>query len=108
MVYELRIYHCMPGKLPELLGRMERDTLPLWQKHGIRQAGFWTVVVGESNQDLYYMLQWDSLADREKRWSAFLKDPDWVRRRDESEKNGPMLASVSNMLLQPTSFSSVR
>jgi hypothetical protein len=28
----------------------------MWEKHGIRQAGLWTVKVGESNQDLYYML----------------------------------------------------
>ena len=108
MKYELRVYHCIPGKLPTFLRRMEQDTLPLWQKHGIRQAGFWTVEVGGSNQDLYYMLQWDSLADREKKWPAFVRDPEWVRVRDESEKSGPLIASASNLILQPTSFSSVR
>jgi hypothetical protein len=108
MIYELRIYHCMPGKLSELTRRLEKETLPLWKKHGIEQAGFWTVAVGGSNQDLYYMLKWKSLADRETKWSQFLKDPEWIRQRDESEKTGLLIASVSNMILQPTSFSAVK
>ena len=50
MIYELRIYHSMPGKLPALLSRFQNHTLRIWEKHGIRQAGFWTTLIGESNQ----------------------------------------------------------
>ena len=56
MIHELRIYHCMPGRLPDLLKRFETVTLGLWDRHGIRQAGFWTTLVGESNMDLTYLL----------------------------------------------------
>ena len=45
MIYELRVYHCVPGRLPNLLKRFDTITLKLWEKHGIRQAGFWTVLV---------------------------------------------------------------
>ena len=48
MIYELRVYHCLPGRLPALLKRFETATLAIWEKHGFRQGGFWTVVVGES------------------------------------------------------------
>jgi hypothetical protein len=51
---------------------------------------------------------WESLAEREQKWAAFLADPDWIAARAESEKDGPILANVSNAILQPTSFSSVR
>ena len=108
MIHELRIYDCMPGKLPEVLKRFETITVGLFEKHGIRQAGFWTVLVGESNQRLYYMLAWDSLADREKKWSAFQNDPEWISKRAETERNGPLVASLSNAFLQPTAFSSVQ
>jgi len=108
MIYELRVYHCLPGRLPALLKRFEGATLALWAKHGIRQAGFWTVVVGESNQDLYYLLQWDSLADREKKWAGFMADPEWIAKRAESERDGPIVGSITNTILQPTSFSSVK
>lgn len=108
MIYELRVYHCMPGKLPALLKRFETITLKLWEKHGIRQAGFWTVAVGSSNQDLYYLLQWESLADREKKWDAFQADPQWHAARAETEREGPIVASLENSILVPTKFSSVK
>lgn len=108
MIYELRIYHCVTGRLPALLKRFDTVTLKLWERHGIRQAGFWTVGIGESNQDLYYMLAWESLAEREKKWEAFANDPEWHEKRAESEKDGPIVATLSNQILLPTSFSSVK
>lgn len=108
MIYELRIYHCVPGRLPALLKRFDTITLKIWEKHGIRQAGFWTVGIGGSNQDLYYLLAWDSLADREKKWDAFQADPAWISARAETEKDGPIVASVNNQMLLPTKFSAVK
>ena len=97
----------MPGKLPALLSRFESHTLKIWEKHGIKQAGFWTVLIGDGNHDLHYLLAWDSLADREKKWNAFQADPEWHTKRAETEKNGAIVARVENSILQPTSFSSV-
>ncbi len=108
MIYELRVYRCVPGRLPALLKRFETITLGLWERHGIRQAGFWTVAVGESNQDLYYLLAWESLAERERKWNAFQGDPEWLAKRAETEKDGPIVANISNQILSPTAFSSVR
>ena len=108
MIYELRVYHCVPGRLPDLLKRFDTITLKLWEKHGIRQAGFWTTLVGESNQDLTYFLQWETLAEREQKFTAFGADTEWLKARAETEKNGPIVASISNSFLAPTSFSSVK
>ena len=108
MIYELRVYKCVPGRLPALLNRFANITLKLWDKHGIKQAGFWTTLVGESNQELYYLLAWDSLADSDKKWNAFQADPEWLAKRAETEKDGPIVANVANQLLTPTAFSSVK
>ena len=108
MIYELRVYHCVPGRLPDLIKRFDTITLKLWEKHGIRQAGFWTTLVGESNQDLTYFLQWESLAERETKFTAFGADPEWLKARAQTEANGPIVASITNTLLAPTSFSSVK
>ena len=108
MIYELRIYYAVTGRLPALVSRFQHHTLRIWEKHGIRQAGFWTTLIGESNQQLTYMLAWDSMAEREKRWSAFLADPEWIAISAETEKNGQLVQSISNELLAPTAFSSAR
>jgi hypothetical protein len=54
------------------------------------------------------LLQWESLADREKKWNAFQADPEWHTKRAETEKNGAIVARVENSILQPTSFSTVK
>ena len=45
MIHELRVYRCLPGRLPALLNRFETITLGIWARHGIRPAGFWTTVI---------------------------------------------------------------
>ncbi|WP_298267911.1 NIPSNAP family protein [uncultured Bradyrhizobium sp.] len=108
MIYETRVYRCLPGRLPALLKRFETVTLKLWDKHGIRQAGFFTTLVGESNQDLTYLLAWESLAEREKKWTAFATDPEWLAARAKTEEDGQIVLTIENQLLVPTSFSSVK
>lgn len=108
MIHELRIYHAIPGRLPALLKRFETITLKIWEKHGIRQAGFWTTVLGPSNQTLTYLLAWESLAEREKKWAAFQADPEWIAARAETEKDGQIVSVIETSILQPTSFSAVK
>ena len=108
MVYELRIYHAMPGRLPDLVARFANHTLALFERHGIQQSGFWTTLVGPSNQQLTYLLRWESLAEREAKWGAFLVDPDWLAVAAASEQNGPILREASSAVLAPTAFSALR
>ena len=108
MIHELRVYHCIPGRLPALLNRFDTITLKIWERHNIRQAGFWTTMIGESNQDLTYMLAWNSLAEREEKFGAFAVDPEWIEKRAATEANGQIVASLSSQFLTPTSFSSAQ
>src|SRR4029450_9795875 len=104
MIYEMRIYRCVPGRLPALLKRFETATLKLWEKHGIRHAGPCTTLIGESNQELTYFLAWESLAEREKKWGAFVTDPDWTEARVKSEADGQIVGNIVSQLLTPTAF----
>jgi NIPSNAP len=108
MIHELRIYRTLPGRLPNLLARFQNHTLRIWEKHGIRQAGFWTTLIGESNNELTYLIAWESLAERETKWSAFMADPEWIAARSESEKDGAIVATLSSQILAPTAFSAVK
>jgi NIPSNAP len=108
MIYELRIYRCVPGRMPALLFRFQNHTLRIWERHGIRQAGFWTTLIGKSSQEITYMLAWDSMAEREKRWEAFLADPEWIAVAAEAEKDGQLVANISSQLLAPAAFSAVK
>jgi len=108
MIMEMRVYRCLPGRLPALMKRFDTLTLKLWDKHGIKQAGFYTTLIGTSNQELTYFVAWESLADREKKWATFQADPAWTSARAESERDGPIVANITSTLLQPTAFSTVK
>lgn len=108
MIYELRIYRAMPGRLPALMSRFQNHTIQIWEKHGIRQAGFWTTLIGESESNLIYLLVWNSMAEREDRWNAFLADPEWIAIKTETEKDRQLVQNISSELLAPTAFSSVK
>jgi hypothetical protein len=60
MIYEYRVYRCLPGRLPALLKRFENHTTKIWEKHDIKPAGFWTVLIGDGNHDLHYFIAWES------------------------------------------------
>jgi hypothetical protein len=108
MIYELRTYHCAPGRLPALNKRFETITLAFWEKYGIRQVGFWTTLIGPSNQTLTYMLQWESLAERETKWNAFASDPEWLAKRAETEAQAIIVERIENQILTPTAYSAMR
>jgi hypothetical protein len=108
MIYEMRIYRCLPGRLPALIKRFEDVTLGLWDRHGIRQAGFFTTVVGESNNDLTYFLKWESMAERERVWTAFMSDPAWIAARAKSEESGQIVGNIVSQFLAPTAFSALK
>ena len=108
MIHELRIYHCMPGRLADLNKRFADVTLKIWDKLGIRQAGFWTVLIGPSNQSLYYLLEWESLAEREQKMNAFAADPEWIAARAKTEERGPIVQYLENYMLAPTAYSKIK
>ena len=108
MIYEMRQYRCVPGRLPALLKRFDTITLKIWEKHGIKHAGFFTTLIGESNQELTYFLAWESLAEREKKWGAFAADPEWLDARAKTEADGQIVANIVSQILAPTAFSSVK
>jgi len=108
MIYEMRVYRCLPGRLPALLQRFETVTVKMFEKHGIRPTAFFTTLVGPSNQELTYFLAWESLAERETKWNAFSADPEWLSARAASEKDSPIVASIANQFLTPTAFSALQ
>ncbi|MFM9269705.1 NIPSNAP family protein [Halomonas elongata] len=108
MLVEMRVYYCEPTRLPALLDRFRDITLGFFDQYGIEQIGFWTTVVGTDNHTLTYLLKWDDMAQREERWNAFQADPEWIRRRSETEAEHPIVTRVENSFLSPTDFSALR
>jgi hypothetical protein len=104
MLYERRIYTAVPGKLPAVNDRFAKHTTGIFKNHGIGMLGFWTDEIGTSNQ-LTYILVFDSMADREKKWASFQADPAWHQVRSETEAAGPIVNYVVNGFMRLTPYS---
>ena len=105
MIYELRTYTAMPGRMADLNRRFAEITLGYFEQHGIKVVGFWTNELGGPSDQLIYMLGYDSLADREQKWTAFARDRARLDAFAETEKNGPLVKRITAHILRPTAYS---
>lgn len=108
-VFELRMYTCLPGRLPNLLTRFRDHTQELFEKHGMTNIAYWTTVEKDSTQPkLVYILAHPNEAAAKKSFEAFRADPAWIAARDASEKDSKIVEQVTSVLLQPLPFSAIR
>jgi hypothetical protein len=105
-VYELRVYHAAPGKLPELLARFREHTVKLFDRHGMKSVAYWTPIDEPQKYDtLVYILFHPSREAAAANWKSFQDDPEWKSVRDKSEANGKLVEKVNSTYLALTDFS---
>jgi len=108
-VFELRTYTAAPGKLDALNKRFRDHTLRLFTKHGMTHVGYWTPADAPlSENTLIYIIAHKSREDAKKSFDAFRKDPDWIKARDESQKDGSLTTKVESVFLNPTDYSPLK
>jgi hypothetical protein len=110
-VFELRTYHCSPGKLPDLQKRFREHTVKLFEKHGMTNIGYWTPADGQpgAGETLIYLLAYPSVAEQKKSWEAFRADPEWQKVKAASEADGIMLAAkVDSVTMKATDYSPIK
>ena len=109
-VYELRVYHTYPGKLDGLLARFRDHTMTIFERHGMKNVGYWTPIAEpEKGKTLYYIISHESRDAATENWKAFRDDPDWKKVREESEKDGMLLAKPpESVYMKPTDYSPLK
>jgi hypothetical protein len=105
-VYELRVYHVAPGKLPDLLARFRDHTMKIFDQHGMKSVAYWTPVdEPEKSSTLVYILYHPSRDAAATNWKSFQDDPNWKSVKEKSEANGKLVEKVDSTYLVLTDFS---
>jgi NIPSNAP len=109
-VFEMRTYYTHEGRLPALNKRFREHTCDLFKKHGIELIGFWTPIDEKDgkNDKLVYILAYPSKEAAVASWKAFGTDPEWIKARDASEKDGKIVKKVESVFLNPTDYSLIK
>lgn len=111
-VFELRIYHAVPGKVPKLEARFA-DASPLIAKYGLNVVGYWVPEqVPEKNQAAWsntfvYLLAHESREEAKKNWHAFHADPQFQKYL-QSERAEKLIEDDDAIFMRPSDFSAMK
>jgi hypothetical protein len=108
-VFEIRTYTAAPGKFDALHKRFRDHTVRLFTKHGMSHVGYWTPADAPlSENTLIYVLAHQNREAAKKSWAGFRSDPEWLKVRDESQKDGSLTTKVESVFLNPTDYSPIK
>jgi hypothetical protein len=110
-VFELMIYHTMPGKVPALES-IFRDVAKLQSKYNLNVIGYWVPDQDPAWKDTFvYLIVHPSRQAAEANWHAFHADPEFLPYRKSAE---PLIEKVNGdyqvdeVYMRPTDFSAMR
>ena len=125
-IFEFRTYKLHPGKLEAFKKRFAESSVPFFAKHGVKLHALFEVgkvpedaveersaggiilpIVGTrfGQDQVAYIVSFDSLEARDAAWRAFVVDPEWLELRRASAADGPLVAEESTVVLTPDACS---
>jgi NIPSNAP len=107
-LFELRIYHTVPGKLPALESRFRDIYSKLLTKHDLQVVGYW-VPEGAADWDntFVYLVAHSSREEAKKNWDAMLADPE-VQEAIKSEEANKLVEKIDRAYMRSTDFSPMK
>ncbi|MDW8354659.1 MAG: NIPSNAP family protein [Bryobacterales bacterium] len=109
-IFELRVYHSPTWRqLKALHERFEGPEIKIFHRVGVHPILYTSTVIGPNMPNLTYLIPFEDLAAREKAWSAFAADPEWIKVRQESiERHGQIASVIQIALYRAAPYSPVR
>ena len=105
-VFELNVYHAVPGKVPALEARF-RDASTLLAKHNLAVVGYWVPGGDSPFADTFiYIVAASTREKMEKNWDAFHADPAF-QKYVQSEHAEKLIEKVDSTFMRPTDFSAL-
>jgi hypothetical protein len=109
-IFELRTYESNNAKAAQRKIRMFNEgEAAIFQRLGMAPVFFGETLVGRNLPNLTYMLSFESLAARDKLWSAFGADAEWQKLRAQpGYSDAEIVSNIGNAILRPLDFSPIR
>jgi hypothetical protein len=107
-VFELRIYHAVPGKVPALEARFRDTASKLLAKHDLNVVGYWVPEGAPAFDNTFiYIVAHPSREEAKKNWEAMRADPEF-REMAKSEQTDKLVEKVDLTYMHPTDFSAMK
>ena len=107
-VFELRVYHAVPGKAPALESRFRDTASKLLAKHDLKAVGYWVPEDAPASDNTFiYILAHPSREEAKKNWEAMFADPGF-KEMLKSEQADKTVEKVDSTYMHPTDFSPMK
>jgi hypothetical protein len=107
-VFELRVYHTVPGKVPELESRFCDTTSKLLAKHDLKVVGYWVPEGTPSWDDTFiFLVAHSSREEAKKNWDAMRADSEF-QEVIKSEQANKTTEKIDVTYMRATDFSPLK
>ena len=109
-VFEMHIYHTVPGKVPALESQFRDRQSKLLAKHDLKIVGYW-VPEGTPDWDntFIFLVAHSSREEAKKNWDAMRADPDFQELvRENSDPATKLVEKIDVLYMRPTDFSPMK
>jgi len=107
-IFELRIYESHSIKAAKKKVEMfnEGGEIAIFKKTGLTPVFFGETIIGPMMPNLHYMLAFEDLNDRDKRWSNFGASPEWKKLRSDPQYKDTV-SNITDIILRPMPYSQI-
>ncbi len=107
-IFELRTYESHSIKAAKKKVEMfnEGGEIAIFKKTGLQPVFFGETIIGPKMPNLMYMLAFEDLSDRDKRWGVFGSSPEWRELRGKAEYKDTV-SNITDIILRPTGYSQI-
>jgi hypothetical protein len=109
-VFEMHIYHTLPGKAPALEAQFRDTTSKLLAKHDLKIVGYWVPEETPAWDNTFiFLVAHSSREEAKKNWDAMRADPDFQElMKKNSEQASKLVEKVDVLYMRPTDFSPMK
>jgi hypothetical protein len=107
-VFELRVYHTVPDKVPELESHFRDTWSKLLAKHDLKVVGYWVPEGAPAWDNTFvYLVAHSNREEAKKNWDAMRADPA-TQEMLKSEQANKLVEKIDSTYMRPTDFSPMK
>jgi hypothetical protein len=106
-VFQLRVYHAVPGKLPLLESRFRDTTSKILARHNITAVGYWVAEDPAANSFIWIAAS-SSPEEEKKNFDAMFADPAFQQDVLKVEQTEKTVERIDVTHMRPTDFSMIK
>ena len=108
-VFELRIYHTVPGKATALQAEFRDKVTKLFARHDLKAVGYWAPEDAPTSSDTFiYILAHPSRDGAKQHWDAFRTDPEFQEMMKSQQGDNKLVEKVDSTYMDPVDFSPIK